>query len=96
MEVVTKENFRLGAGVVRGPKWNYDDQDSGGKGHLILHTDYYPSNKNSYWCCVRWDLNNYSEAYELDGDLQYCEKTIKELLDELDILIENKEKQLKK
>jgi hypothetical protein len=73
--IVTRANFVLGAKVIRGPDWKWDDQDGGdGKEGTLKELE---TGSSDGWCRVEWDSGG-SNSYRVDTDdkhdLQFVEK----------------------
>lgn len=52
-EVVTEYNYSIGDPVMRGPDWNYSDQDGGAGNVGVISRDYGPG-----WIVVIWNMNS--------------------------------------
>merc|ERR1719387_1279579 len=81
-ERVTFDNLRIGAEVIRGPDWQWDDQD-GGKGGIGIILDpsdpsnRLPSDLAQGWIKVRWGngvVQNYRVGYRANHDLVYVKR----------------------
>jgi hypothetical protein len=63
-EVVNKDNYRVGARVVRGPHWNWGTQDSSGPGTLGPMS----SSPTGAWAAVTWADKVTKNSYRIGAD----------------------------
>lgn len=101
MEVVTKDNVKLGDAVTRGPSWVYKEQD-GGEGSIGVVTSLLnlkADEDGEIWIKIKWENEDYNDyrvhpVYDLNfADIP--ERPISDYLDELDERIEKYEANLR-
>ena len=68
--LVTEKNWVLGLDVVRGPDWEWQDQDGGAGNRGILR---FPSKKHKGWVHVtwKWIQNTKSHMYRIGAEGKY-------------------------
>ena len=84
MTIATLENCQKGMYVIRGPDWEFDDQDTcyGGKGYGIVgDRDCDPRGQPTHWVYVMWD-GGYENVYCLTkGHLYIVGSTLDEAME---------------
>lgn len=71
MTPVTRENYRFGARVVRGPRWCFNQQDCDYSGSPTIGTLGSRESARSSWVSVTWD-SGYTNDYNVNkGHLAY-------------------------